>query len=77
MGKKYPQIIAGSWNKVSFPEGYFMGCCDCGLVHKLRFKVSKKGNIYMQAFREEKETQYLRRRNIKPIKHGNYDTKGN
>jgi len=37
-------------------RGYLMECCDCGLVHRLNFRI-RKGKIQFQAFREEGQCQ--------------------
>jgi hypothetical protein len=44
-----------------------MGCCDCGLVHKLEFRLvdNPRGpgkKIQFRAWRDEPETKKLRRR---------------
>jgi hypothetical protein len=61
----YPKVQAGEWVQPS-RKGYFMGCCDCGLVHKMQFRLfpnqwgpGKK--IQFRAWRDEKETKALRR----------------
>lgn len=38
-------------------KGYLMECCDCGLVHKMNFRLVPWGNgkkIQFQAFRARK-----------------------
>jgi prepilin-type N-terminal cleavage/methylation domain-containing protein len=60
--RSYPPIQAGE--KVVVPwetEDYKMACCDCGLVHRLRFTV-EGSNIIMQAWRDNRATAQLRRR---------------
>jgi len=39
-------------------KGYLMECCDCGLIHRLNFRLVRKGNgtkIQFQAFRENEK----------------------
>ena len=56
-------------------RGYLMGCCDCGLVHRLDFKLVKYGDgkskIRFRAFRDERATADVRTaRKRKEAKHG-------
>jgi len=41
--KKINPLKSG-WSRWQSPEmkGYLMGCCDCGLVHEMEFKVVKR-----------------------------------
>lgn len=60
---KFQQVQNGEW---VYPKrrGYLMKCCDCGLVHKMNFRLVKRGNkniILFQAFRVNKR----KRKNIK------------
>jgi hypothetical protein len=56
---KYPKLRDGE--VVVLPRGrYGMCCCDCSLVHDLHVKVNDKGDIQLQAFRNETETKLLR-----------------
>jgi len=61
--KKYPPIEPGQRVKIPWrKEDYKMACCDCGLVHRLRFKVlSNSQEIVMQAWRDNRATAQLRR----------------
>lgn len=36
--------LKSGWSRWQFPtmKQYFMGCCDCGLVHELEFKIIKQ-----------------------------------
>jgi Zn-finger protein len=50
---KCTPVKAGEWVQPK-RRGYLMQCCDCGLIHKLNFRLVKsgKGNtIQFQAFR--------------------------
>lgn len=51
---RYKQVKNGEWVQ-PVRKGYLMKCCDCGLVHKLNFRVIKYGNnqtkVQFQAFR--------------------------
>ena len=60
--RSYPPVQAGE--KVVVPwetEDYKMACCDCGLVHRLRFTV-EGSDIIMQGWRDNRATAQLRRR---------------
>lgn len=56
---KYEDAEEGKW---IFPrrKGYFMSCCDCGLVHRLDFRINNK-HIEFRAFRENGRTGQRRR----------------
>ena len=61
---KYPTVEAGEWVKPK-RRFYYMGCCDCGLVHKLEFALRPVTNgkgIFFRAWREESQTAALRKR---------------
>ncbi len=62
---RYPVVQDGEWVQ-PIRKGYKMACCDCGLVHKLNFrlvpfKAGKK--IQFQASRDERATAARRRKN--------------
>lgn len=64
--KKYPAVEAGEW-VVPRRKFYRLGCCDCGLVHKMEFKLVPSWHgggkkILMRAWRDEKATAFLRTR---------------
>lgn len=64
MSTYYPPISAG---ERVFParSGYRMACCDCGLVHLLKFELVKVGNgrkIALRAWRDDYETKQNRKR---------------
>jgi len=64
---KYPKAQAGEWIKPK-RRFYYMGCCDCGLVHKLEFKllpVTSGSGIFMRAWRDEAQTKALRKKESK------------
>lgn len=51
---RYRKVQAGEWARPR-RRGYYMKCCDCGLVHFLKFRLVKWGRrghvIQFQAFR--------------------------
>lgn len=50
---KYKQVQAGEWVQPR-RKNYLMKCCDCGLVHRMNFRLLKNGRgnfIQFQAFR--------------------------
>ena len=52
---KFPPVKSGEWVQPK-RRGYLMQCCDCGLIHRLNFRLieSKDGKrhwIQFQAFR--------------------------
>ena len=61
-GMKYDEPESGEWIR-PVRKGYKMSCCDCGLVHKLDFKIygDKRKVIVFRAFRDERATAQMRR----------------
>ena len=57
---KYNNQFDGDWIQPII-EGYKIKCCDCGLVHKLNFRISDEGKIQFQAFRDNRATGQIRR----------------
>jgi hypothetical protein len=58
---KYRKIEAGEWVQ-PVEEGYKMACCDCGLVHKMDFRIHE-GRVQFRAFRDNRATGQVRRKN--------------
>jgi hypothetical protein len=61
MSKKYPKIKDGELIQPVM-KGYRMACCDCGLVHKIDFKIVGK-KIQFRAYRDNRATGQFRRHN--------------
>jgi hypothetical protein len=55
---RYKQIKDGEWIQ-PIRKNYRIQCCDCGLTHKLNFKLVKdklgRATILFQAFRMDKK----------------------
>lgn len=62
---KYRQEYDGEWIRPA-RKGYKIKCCDCGLVHKINFRI-RKGNIEYQPFRDNRATAAVRRKIKKPV----------
>lgn len=60
----YYQITDGEWIRVP-KRGLKEQCCDCGLVHRLNFRIVDGGKIEVQTFRDSRATNGAR-------KHFNY-----
>ena len=58
--RDYYHITDGEWIQVP-KRGFKEQCCDCGLIHKLNFKIDEKGNIHMQTFRDARATNGARK----------------
>lgn len=56
---KYPVLSDGDWIR-PVRKGFKLGCCDCGLVHTVNFKVVK-GVLHMQMTRNKRATAQKRR----------------
>lgn len=57
---KYDDIKEGQWVEPVSRRGYKLCCCDCGLVHRFNFRVTK-GRLQFQAFRDNRATGQMRR----------------
>ena len=51
----YYHVTDGEWIQVP-KRGYKEQCCDCGLIHRLNFKVDDEGGIHIQTFRDSRAT---------------------
>lgn len=61
----FEQVYSGQWWAV---EGEtYQQCCDCGLTHRLYFRI-RDGKIEMRADRDEALTRTARRRDHFPFK---------
>ena len=54
------EVVRGGWIRPVMKD-YFMCCCDCGLVHRLTFRVVDNRVIF-KAFRHEGATRDQRKR---------------
>lgn len=57
---KYYEPQAGEWVSPR-RTGYRLACCDCGLVHRMDFRV-KDGKIQFRAFHAKRSTAAIRRK---------------
>lgn len=63
--KQHP-VDADGWTDWIRPaQGYRMGCCDCGLVHEMEFRVSGE-KVEFRAKRHARATAVKRRYHPKP-----------
>ena len=61
---KYKKAENGQWVQ-PVRAGYKIKCCDCGLVHRIDFRLLKNGRgttIQMRYFRDERATAAARRK---------------
>ncbi len=56
----YVPVKEGEWNR-PIHSGYRIACCDCGLVHRVNFRVVK-GDVEFQVFRDNRATAAKRRK---------------
>ena len=59
--KSYPNVESGEWIQ-PVRTGYKMRCCDCGLVHRLDFRILR-GRVQIRAQRDNRATAACRRKN--------------
>jgi hypothetical protein len=65
--RKYPTVYEGDWVR-PYMRGYRIECCDCGLIHRLDFRVRKGDraagenlSVELRAFRDNRATAQIRR----------------
>jgi hypothetical protein len=58
-GVKYQSTKNGEWVQ-PVKRGYKMACCDCGLVHRIDFRIHAN-RVQFRAFRDERATGQKRR----------------
>lgn len=56
---RYEQPEQGVWVQ-PVRRGYKLACCDCGLVHRMQFRVHR-GRIQFKAWRDNRATAAMRR----------------
>jgi hypothetical protein len=56
----YTRPAAGEWVQ-PIRRGYKLMCCDCGLVHRMDFRVHRR-RVQFRAWRDERATGQQRRR---------------
>lgn len=56
---KFKKQKDGEWVQPKM-KGYLMGCCDCGLVHAVDFKITGEKKIQFRASRARNHTARLR-----------------
>lgn len=59
MGRKYDRPKAGQWVQ-PVRRGYRMACCDCGLTHRMNFRIIN-GRVQFQVFLDNRATGQIRR----------------
>jgi len=60
---KYDKVQPGQWVR-PIRRNYRMACCDCGLVHRMEFKLipwARGKKILFRAYRDEAESRRLRK----------------
>lgn len=57
--RRYHRPRRGEWVQ-PIRRGYKMACCDCGLVHRLDFRVVN-GRVQFRVFRDNRATAAKRR----------------
>lgn len=60
---RYERPKAGEWVQ-PIRRGYKSACCDCGLVHKMDFRVVN-GRAQFRVFRDNRATAAMRRQKEK------------
>jgi hypothetical protein len=56
----YYHVTDGEWIEVP-KKNYKEQCCDCGVIHRMNFRVNVKGAIEIQTFRDGRATAGARR----------------
>ncbi len=55
----YEKPEAGEWVQ-PIRKGYKLACCDCGLVHRMDFRIYRR-RAQFRAFRDTRATAMMRR----------------
>ena len=63
--RRYQQVIDGEKLIYNTDATHLEQCCDCGLVHRLKYKVIDGKTIEIRVWRDDKETKRVRKRNAK------------
>lgn len=63
VNQQFTKVADGEWVQ-PVRYGYLMGCCDCGLVHRMNFRI-RNGRIQMQAFRVSRRKESLVAKKLK------------
>jgi len=61
---RYTQVLDGEWIQPMPQRGHKMACCDCGLVHRMDFRV-RAGKVQFRAVRDVRATRGRRKRQAK------------
>ena len=48
---EYYHVSDGEWIEIPM-RNHMDQCCDCGLIHRLNFRINTKGRLEVQAFRD-------------------------
>lgn len=56
---RYVTVTDGEWIQ-PIRKGYLMACCDCGLVHRMDFRIVT-GRVRFRAYRAARSTAMIRR----------------
>lgn len=59
MAIEYPKLEDGDELRPQH-RGFRLACCDCGLVHRINFRV-KDGQVHLKLWREKRATAGVRR----------------
>lgn len=65
---RYEQPAAGEWIQ-PIRHGYKLACCDCGLVHRMEFRVVA-GRAQFRAYRDNRATATSRGNRTKEARMG-------
>lgn len=63
--RKYFQVIDGEEILIDTAVPQYEQCCDCALVHKLKYKVIDGKTISVRVWRIDRETNRLRKQQKK------------
>ena len=76
MRRTYDTPQAGEWVRPVI-DGYKMACCDCGLVHKMDFRVvmdeDDNHRVEFRVYRDNRATGQMRRHNNITLKQEFFD----
>ncbi len=60
----YSAVVEGEWTEMRM-RGHREQCCDCGLIHRIDYRILTKGKrreLQFRCWRDDKATGKIRRR---------------
>jgi len=56
--KKFVKVREGEWQHPKQEQYYYLKCCDCGLIHRLEFRLHRN-RLQLRGWRVEKKKREI------------------